>query len=153
MYEKKQESGLVKIIPLRDFPADQWLRLCTSTAGSMGSILGWGTKIPWGRRAVKKQKKVETIPMLFSYQRIGPISCFSPSRIPSPCILGAAAVSESSMASLNITCLLKRQGILGPQQVKGCPINATSNPHPNLSTLDTSLQASSGLPILLPDWL
>ena len=24
----------------------QWLRLCTSTAGGMGSIPGWGTKIP-----------------------------------------------------------------------------------------------------------
>ena len=24
----------------------QWLRLCASTAGGMGSIPGWGTKIP-----------------------------------------------------------------------------------------------------------
>ena len=30
----------------------QWLRLCTSNAESIGSILSWGTKIPQG--ATKK---------------------------------------------------------------------------------------------------
>ena len=30
---------------LRNFPAVQWLRLPTSTAGGAGSILGWGRKI------------------------------------------------------------------------------------------------------------
>ena len=30
--------------------AAQWLRLHTSTVGDMGSILGWGTKIPQAAR-------------------------------------------------------------------------------------------------------
>ena len=39
--------------------AVQWLRLCTSTAGSTGSIPGQGTKILHAaRHGQKKQKKV-----------------------------------------------------------------------------------------------
>ena len=39
----------------------QWLRLRASTAGSMGSILGQGTKIPQARQrgVAKKKKKTE----------------------------------------------------------------------------------------------
>ena len=38
----------------------QRLRLCTSKAGAMGSIPGWGTKIPgaaWHGQNIKKKKK------------------------------------------------------------------------------------------------
>lgn len=35
----------------------QWLRLCTSTAGGRGSILGLRTKIPQARRHAAKKKK------------------------------------------------------------------------------------------------
>lgn len=39
----------------------QWLELCTSTAGGIGSVSGQGTKIPQSRSTVKnkqtKQKK------------------------------------------------------------------------------------------------
>ena len=35
----------------------QWLRLCASNAGDMGSIPGQGTKIPHACRARKKKKK------------------------------------------------------------------------------------------------
>ena len=35
----------------------QWLRLCTSTAGSMGLIPCWKTKTPQARSAAKKEKK------------------------------------------------------------------------------------------------
>ena len=31
-----------------DFPGNQWLRLCASIAGGVGSIPGWGTKILHG---------------------------------------------------------------------------------------------------------
>ena len=36
----------------------QWLGLCASSAGGMGSIPGWGTKIPhatWHGQKTKKQ--------------------------------------------------------------------------------------------------
>ena len=40
--------------------AIQWLRLCTSIIGGMGSIPGWGTKIPhaaWRGQKKRKEKK------------------------------------------------------------------------------------------------
>ena len=37
--------------------AVQWLGLCTSTAGSMGSIPGWGTKMPQAAQHSQKKKK------------------------------------------------------------------------------------------------
>ena len=40
----------------KDFPGSQWLRLCTSTSGGMGSIPGWGTEILHG--TAKKKKMV-----------------------------------------------------------------------------------------------
>ena len=46
----------------------QWLRLHTSTAGGVGSIPGWGTKIPhaMGRSQKKKKKKEFTDKLLES---------------------------------------------------------------------------------------
>ena len=35
----------------------QWLRICASTAGGMGSIPGWGTKIPHAAQSSQKQTK------------------------------------------------------------------------------------------------
>ena len=35
----------------------QWLRLCASTAGCMGAIPGWGTKILQARQPKKKTKQ------------------------------------------------------------------------------------------------
>ena len=35
----------------------QWLRLHTCTAGDMGSIPGWGTKIPYAEQSDQKKKK------------------------------------------------------------------------------------------------
>ena len=35
----------------------QWLRLCASKPGGLGSVPGWGTKIPHVEGAVKKKKK------------------------------------------------------------------------------------------------
>ena len=37
--------------------AVQWLRLCASTVGGMGSIPGWGTKIQHAMRCSPKKKK------------------------------------------------------------------------------------------------
>ena len=37
----------------------QWLRFCASIVGGVGSILGWGTKIPraaWCGQKIKKKK-------------------------------------------------------------------------------------------------
>ena len=42
------------------FLAVQWLRLCTSNVGGLGSIPGWGTKIPcaiWYSQKERKKKK------------------------------------------------------------------------------------------------
>ena len=36
----------------------QWLRLCISTAGGMGSVLGWETKIPLAEALLKGKKKI-----------------------------------------------------------------------------------------------
>jgi len=35
----------------------QWLKLCAPTTGCMGSIPGWGTKIPQARQPKKKKKR------------------------------------------------------------------------------------------------
>ena len=35
----------------------RWLGLCAATVGSTGSFPGWGTKIPQGVHAAKKEKK------------------------------------------------------------------------------------------------
>ena len=61
MFHKKDQAGLVRLFPLakmltdfllclskkesRDILVVQWLRLCPSTAGGMGSIPGQRTKI------------------------------------------------------------------------------------------------------------
>ena len=37
----------------------QWLKLCAPTTGCMGSIPGWGTKIPQARQPKKKKKEEE----------------------------------------------------------------------------------------------
>ena len=39
----------------------QWLRICASTAGGMGSIPGWGTKIPHAAQSSQKQTKKKII--------------------------------------------------------------------------------------------
>ena len=44
----------------------QWLRLCTSSAGGRGSILGQGTNIPHGSHGQKKKKE-----FLWEVQRCG----------------------------------------------------------------------------------
>ena len=38
--------------------AVQWLRVCISTAGGTGSILGWGMKILHAVRHGQKKKKI-----------------------------------------------------------------------------------------------
>ena len=66
----KEKNGVVISIRSRRldvvFPSGSslvlsWLRLCTSTAGGTGSVLGQGTKIPNATRHNnrKKKKKVE----------------------------------------------------------------------------------------------
>ena len=42
--------------------AVQWLRLWASTAGGVGSIPGWGTKIPRAECGVAKKKQNKTKP-------------------------------------------------------------------------------------------
>jgi hypothetical protein len=43
----------------------QWLRLCTSTAGGIGSIPVLGTKIPYTTQPKTKHKKVTGLLSLF----------------------------------------------------------------------------------------
>ena len=40
----------------------QWLRLCTSNAGGMGLIPGWGTKIPHAAQHSQKKKRFHLLP-------------------------------------------------------------------------------------------
>lgn len=57
-------------------PVVQWLRVCASTAGVKGSILGKGTKIPHAERCCKKKKSFLPISdfMLFEWQGSIPVS-------------------------------------------------------------------------------
>ena len=52
-WEGKCLSGL-KTLVQRTSLVIQGLRLCASTAGDVGLILGWGTKIPHAARCCKK---------------------------------------------------------------------------------------------------
>ena len=50
--------------------AVQWLRLCTSNAGDMGLIFGWGTKDPtkdvvWCRKQTNKETKIKKFTPMF----------------------------------------------------------------------------------------
>ena len=45
------------IVSAGNFLAVQWLGLLASTVGGMGSVLGWGTKIPQTMQHGKKKKK------------------------------------------------------------------------------------------------
>ena len=51
----------LKTSSLRTFPEVQWLRLCASNTGNVGSILGQGTKIPYvsptGQKSMNKGKQ------------------------------------------------------------------------------------------------
>ena len=48
--EKKSKLGTSPVV--------QWLRLWASTAGGMGSIPGWGTKVPHAVQCGQKTKKL-----------------------------------------------------------------------------------------------
>ena len=49
------------MVALGTFLVVQWFRLCASTAGAVGSIPGWETKILYARScAAKKKKSLET---------------------------------------------------------------------------------------------
>ena len=51
--------GMELIISLGTSPVVQWLDLCASTAGGMGSIPSWGTKIlqaMWHSQEKKKKQ-------------------------------------------------------------------------------------------------
>ena len=53
------------------FLAVQWLRLQASTAGGVGSIPDWGTKIPHApQHGKKKKKKTFTISEIFPHYYI-----------------------------------------------------------------------------------
>ena len=51
----------IKIVPIGTSPIVQWLRLCSSNAGDMSVIPGWGTKIPhavqYGQKLNKHKPK------------------------------------------------------------------------------------------------
>ena len=40
-----------------DFPGGPVIKICTPSAGDMGSVPGWGTEIPHGKKKKKKRKK------------------------------------------------------------------------------------------------
>ena len=48
---------VIKVIKSCESLAVQWLRLCKSIAGGMGSIPGGGTKVPHAEQCSQKKKK------------------------------------------------------------------------------------------------
>ena len=50
--------------------AVQWLELCASIAGDMGSIPAWGTKIPHAEQHDHKKNKIKRITMSHSLKKI-----------------------------------------------------------------------------------
>ena len=68
-FSKEKEKGFLRISKaafyisrtkaLRTSLAVQWLRLCTSNAGGMGSIPGQGTKIPHAAWCSQKKLKIK----------------------------------------------------------------------------------------------
>ena len=58
-FRKQSRPGIEILVALGTFLVVQWFRFCASTAGAMGSIPGWETKILYARSgAAKKKKKV-----------------------------------------------------------------------------------------------
>ena len=55
---------LKKLLNDRASLAVQWLRLCTSTTGDMGSIPGWGTKILHAALSGQKKNLLNVVWML-----------------------------------------------------------------------------------------
>ena len=56
--------NILKLVTVGTSRAVQWLRLCASTAGGMGSIPGWETKTPhvvWHGQNKNKNKPVTVI--------------------------------------------------------------------------------------------
>ena len=49
--------SVIKVIKSCESLAVQWLRLCKSIAGGMGSIPGGGTKVPHAEQCSQKKKK------------------------------------------------------------------------------------------------
>ena len=48
------ENSSLKIVKTETSLAAHWLRLCTSNAGGVGLIPGWGTKMPHGTAKINK---------------------------------------------------------------------------------------------------
>ena len=70
---KGQEIGEGRKIRFGTSMVVQWLRLHTSTAGDMGLIPGWGTKVPHALRGVaKKKKKIKFKSLVSSLLVLGP---------------------------------------------------------------------------------
>ena len=61
----KAKSNMIRILNLRYSLAVQWLGLSVSTAAGMGSIIGWGSKIPCviqvGKKKNPTQLKFESV--------------------------------------------------------------------------------------------
>ena len=57
----KEVEILVRNNQYQDFPVAQWLRLCASNTGDLGSIPGEGTKSPhalWCGKKLREKKKL-----------------------------------------------------------------------------------------------
>ena len=55
---QKERNAIFKITLLGTSLAIQWLRLCVSTAGGMGSVPGWGARILHATQG--KAKRIHT---------------------------------------------------------------------------------------------
>ena len=56
MLKKKKKKETLKCTQTGTSLVVQWLRFCASTAGSIGLVSGWGTKILHGARCSQKIK-------------------------------------------------------------------------------------------------
>ena len=55
----------------------QWLRLCASSAGGMGSIPGWGTRVPTGSVAQLRKKEKNNVVFFFFKMQDAALYCAS----------------------------------------------------------------------------
>ena len=53
-----------------DFPGGPVVKICIPSAGDMGSVPGWGTEIPHGKKKKKKEKKKKKRMVLSSLMKI-----------------------------------------------------------------------------------
>ena len=80
--QTEQLNWTERYLSIRTFLADQWLRLCASTAGGMGLIPGQGTKVLNAEHRKKKRRRRRYLSIYGEGQKL--LIKFSNYNFPSP---------------------------------------------------------------------